>query len=149
MKRIAIAALCLLTISSGAWAQSPFGTWLKRAPSTPPMMMIIEWVAPGIKITYRMLGPDGNPMNHNVITVVTALDGKEAPMMMDGKATGQTLATQLLDANRASSVIRLEGKELATSNSEISPDGKTMKVENDFTVSDPSAGKQTEYWDRR
>jgi hypothetical protein len=113
------------------------------------MMMIIEPAGPGIKITYRMLGPDGNPMNQNVITVITALDGKEAPMIMDGKATGQTMATLRTDANHASTIVKLQGKDFGMSLTELSPDGKTMKVENDFSISNPSVGKQVEYWDKK
>lgn len=150
MKRIAI-ALCLLSSVSVAWAQppQPFGTWIKRASSTPPMMMVIEPANWGLKITYRMLGPDGAPMDQNVITVTTALDGKDAPMMMDGKATGQTMATQLIDSTRMSTIIRMQGKEFGTSKAELSSDGKTITVENDMSASNPSVGTQTEYWDRR
>ena len=149
MKRLAI-ALCLLTINAAAWAQMPLpvGTWIKRPSPTPPMMMIIEPAAPGIKVTYRMLGPDGKAMNQSVVTVVTALDGKEAPMMMDGKATGQTMATTRIDANHATTIIRMQGKIFGTSKAELSPDGKTLTVESDMSATNPSAGKQVEYWDR-
>ena len=90
MKRFAI-ALCLVTINAAAWAQLPLpiGTWIKQPSSTPPMMMVIEPAGPGIKITYRMLGPDGKAMNQSVLTIVTALDGKEVPMMIDGKDWGR------------------------------------------------------------
>ena len=150
MKRTAI-VLCLLSAASGAWAQLPLpvGTWVKRPSSTPPMMMVIEPAGPGIKITYHMLGPNGTPMNQNVITVVTALDGKEAPMMMDGKATGQTMATLRTDANHASTIIRMQGKEFGTSKAELSSDGRTITVENDLSGSSPSAGKQLEVWDKK
>jgi hypothetical protein len=150
MKRTAI-VLCLFSAASGAWAQLPLpvGTWIKRPSSTPPMMMVIEPANPGIKITYRMLGPDGAPLGQNVVTVVTALDGKEAPMMMDGKATGQTMATLRTDANHASTIIRMQGKELGTSRAELSPDGRTIRVENDMSAPNPSAGKQIEVWDKK
>ncbi len=150
MKRFAI-ALCLLTINAAAWAQLPLpvGTWIKRPSPTPPMMMVIEPAGPGIKITYRMLGPDGKAMNQSVLTLVTALDGKEVPMMIDGKDSGQTMAVLRTDANHASTIIKMQGKDFGRSTTELSPDGKTMKVENDFTATNPSAGKQIEYWDRK
>ena len=149
MKRIAIVVLCLVSAASTAWAQLSVGTWIKRPSSTPPMMMVIEPAGPGLKITYRMLGADGKALNQNVMTVVTALDGKDAPTMVDGKATGQTMAITRVDANHSVTVVKMQGKEFGTSRAEISPDGKTMKVENDVSAVNPSAGKQVEYWDRR
>lgn len=150
MNRFAI-VVCLISTVSGALAQLPLpvGTWIKRPSSTPPMMMVIESAGPGIKITYKMLGPNGAPMDDKLVTVVTALDGKEAPMMMDGKATGQTMATLRTDANHATTIIRMQGKDFGKSTTELSADGKTMKVENDFSVANPSVGKQVEYWDKR
>jgi hypothetical protein len=150
MKRFAI-VVCLISTVSGALAQLPLpvGTWIKRPSSTPPMMMVIESAGPGIKITYKMLGPNGAPMEDKAVTVVTALDGKEAPMMMDGKATGQTMATLRTDANHATTIIRMQGKDFGKSTTELSADGKAMKVENDVSAINPSAGKQVEYWDKR
>jgi hypothetical protein len=113
------------------------------------MMMVIEEANPGIKITYRTLGPDGAPEEQNVVTVVTALDGKEAPMMMDGKPTGQTMATLRTGVYVASSVVRLEGKTLRTSVAELSADGKTLTVENDMSATDPGAEKKKEIWDKK
>ena len=150
MKRVAI-VVCLISAASGALAQLPLpvGTWIKRPSSTPPMMMLIEPASPGIKITYKMLGPGGAPMNDKVVTVVTALDGKEAPMMIDGKDSGQTMATLRTDANHATTIVKMQGKDFGKSTTELSADGKTMKVENDFSVANPSVGKQIEYWDKR
>jgi hypothetical protein len=150
MKRFAI-ALCLVTINAAAWAQLPLpvGTWIKRPSPTPPMMMIIEPAGPGIKVTYRMLGSDGKALNQSVVTVVTALDGKEAPMMMDGKATGQTMATLRTDAYHATTTIRMQGKLFGTSKAQLSPDGKTLTIENDMSATNASAAKQIEYWDRK
>jgi hypothetical protein len=114
-----------------------------------PMMMVIEPAGSGIRITYRMLGPNGAPLDQNLVTVVTALDGKEAPVMMDGKATGQTMATTRLDANHATTIIRMQGKMFGTSKAELSPDGRTITVENDMSAANPAAGKQMEYWDKK
>ena len=149
MKRVAL-VLCLLAYVSPAWAQTPlFGTWIKRPSSTPPMMMVIEEARAGIKITYRMLDSEGAPLEQNVVTVVTALDGKEAPMMMDGKPTGQTMATLRTGVYVASSIVRMQGKTLRKSVAELSPDGKILTVENDMTAAGPSTGKLTEYWDKK
>ena len=146
MKRVAI-AVCLLSAASGAWAQIPTGNWVKR--TAPPMMMTVEPAGPGIKITYRMLDPSGKPINQSTMTVVTALDGKDAPTLVDGKETGQTMATRRLDATHTATVIKMQGKEIGKSQSELSADGRTLKVENEMSALNPSVGKQIEYWDKR
>jgi hypothetical protein len=48
-------------------------------------------------------------------------------------------------------VIRFQGKDVGTSKSELSPDGKVLKVENENTSSTggPPVGKQIVYWDRK
>ena len=148
MKRFAIVVL-LATISSASSAQLAIGTWIKRPSAAPPMMMVIEPAGPGVKITYRMLGPNGAPLDQKTVTVVTALDGKESPVMVDGKETGQTMATQRIDPYHSSTIIRMQGKLFGTSKAELSPDGKTLTVENDMSALNPSVGKQTEYWDRK
>ena len=88
MRRVII-VVCLLSAASGAWAQIPAGNWVKR--SAPPMMMTIEPAGSGIKITYRMLDPKGAPINQSIMTVVSGLDGKDAPTLVDGKDSGQTM----------------------------------------------------------
>ena len=69
--------------------------------------------------------------------------------MIDGKETGQTMATP---AHRCLSLIDDHpdaGKAVRHVQSGALPDGKTLTVENDMSAPDPSVGKQTEYWDRR
>jgi len=148
MKRIAI-VICLLSAMSGAWAQIPAGNWIKRSPAAPRMMMTIEPAGPGIKITYRMLDPSGKPIGQSVMTVTTALDGKDAPTLVDGKETGQTMATRRIDARDTASVLKLQGKEYMKSQSELSPDGKTLKIDNDASATVAGAQKTTEYWERK
>lgn len=121
--------------------------WVKR--SAPPMMMTIEPAGSGIKITYRMLDPKGAPINQSIMTVVSGLDGKDAPTLVDGKDSGQTIAIRRIDATHTASVLKLQGKEYMKSQSELSPDGRSLKIENDASASNPSAQKQIEYWDRK
>jgi hypothetical protein len=96
-----------------------------------------------------MLDPSGKPINQSTMTVVTALDGKDAPTLVDGKETGQTMATRRLDATHTATVIKMQGKEIGKSQSELSADGRTLKVENEMSALNPSVGKQIEYWDKR
>ena len=56
-----------------------------------------------------------------------------------------------VDGNHTFTVVKFEGKQTGISKSEISPDGKVIKTENDFAVSGPTgtAGKQVQYWDKQ
>jgi hypothetical protein len=113
------------------------------------MMLVIEPAGSGVKLTYRMLGPNGAPIGQGAMTIVSGLDGKDAPMTVDGKDTGQTMAIRRIDAMHTATVMKFQGKVVGTSKSEISPDGKTLTVENDMSAANPGAGKQMEYWDKK
>ena len=150
MKRVAI-VLCLLSMSSAASAQLGMGTWIKRSSpsSAPAMMLVIEPSGSGVKLTYRMLGSNGAPIGQGAMTIVSGLDGKDAPMVVDGKDTGQTMAISRIDATHTATVMKFQGKAVGTSKSELSPDGRTLTVENDMSPSNPGAQKTTEIWDRK
>lgn len=150
MKRVAV-VLCLLSMSSAAWAQLGMGTWFNRSSSSsaPPMMLVIEPAGSGVKLTYRMLGPNGAPIGQGAMTIVSGLDGKDAPMMVDGKDTGQTMAIRRIDATHTATVLKFQGKVVGTSKSELSPDGRTLTSENDMSASVPGAEKKTEIWDKK
>jgi hypothetical protein len=87
----------------------------------------------------------------SVSTVLTPLDGKEVPFLVDGKPSGQTMGIRRIDSRPTVSVSKFKGKEMGISKAEISPDGKVLKVENDYAVSNPSGlvGKQIQYWDKQ
>ena len=128
MKRFAI-AVCLVALAASARAQIAPGTWIKRS-GTPGMIMIVESVGSGLKLTYRMIGADGKPMSQYVMTVVTMLDGKDAAVLVDGKRGDETMAVKRIDASHTFTVMKMQGKEFGTSKMEVSGDGKVLKVEN-------------------
>jgi hypothetical protein len=148
MKHIAI-AVCLVALAASAQAQIAPGTWVKRG-GTPGMIMIVESVGSGLKLTYRIIGADGKPMNQYVMTVVTMLDGKEVVVLVDGKPSDETMAVKRIDASHTFTVIKMQGKEFGTSKLEVSGDGRVLKVEN-YTASyaGQPAEVTTEYWDKQ
>jgi hypothetical protein len=151
MKRFAIAiALCLVALGASAGGPIPTGTWIKRGETRAPMMMIVESAGPGVKITYRIMGADGKPMNQYVMTVVTMLDGKEAVVVVDGKPSDETMAVKRIDDSHTFTVIKMQGKEFGTSKLEVSSDGKVLKVENHTASWAGQPEKDaTEYWDKQ
>jgi hypothetical protein len=126
-------------------AQAAIGTWVRKPDSSAPkgMTMIVEMCCgSGRRITYHV------PPNNMVLVVESKLDGQDAPVLFDGKPSGETMAITKLDDRHASAVIKMNGKVFGTSKGTISADGKTLTVEDDFTASvgGNPAGKQTETW---
>jgi hypothetical protein len=148
--RLALAVLCFLAASSASAQVAP-GTWVKRDRTRDTVtMMIVEREGPGLRITYRLMA-DAKPVAGAVMTLVTLLDGADAPLLLDGKPGGETIAMRRIDANHTASVLKFEGRQFGTSKSELSPDGKTMKLENEVTEEGfgPPLGTSFEYWDKR
>jgi hypothetical protein len=86
-----------------------------------------------------------------VMTIVTQLDGKDAPVLLNGQPSGQTMAIKLIDDRHTFAVVKFQGREGSTAKSELSADGKVLKVENMMPSSAGGAGQviQVEYWDKK
>ena len=142
---------CLLGLGSIIHAQGlPVGTWVKRQPEVSTRMnMTVEAVGTGQRITYRLVGPNG-PTPDFVMTILTQLDGKDAPLVVNGKPSGETMGIRMIDGRHTTSVIKVDGKDVGTSKSEVSADGKVLKIEN--TALPAAQGKLetgVEYWDKK
>jgi hypothetical protein len=104
----------------------------------------VEAAGGGRKLTYKFADAT------MVMTIVTQLDGKDAPVLLNGQPSGQTMAIKLIDDRHTFAVVKFQGKEGSTAKSELSADGKVLKVENMM----PSAGGAgqvvlVEYWDKK
>ena len=60
------------------------------------------------------------------------MDGTEAPALVGGKPSGETMAIKRVDDHHYSAVVKMGGKPFGTSNGTVSADGKTMTVESVF-----------------
>jgi hypothetical protein len=128
-------------------AQTGVGTWVRQpTPSTPgTMTMIVEPCCNGgRRLIYRFL----IEKKETVLTVESGFDGKETPVLIDGKPTGETMAIKLVDDHHTSTVVKMNGTFFGTSNATLSPDGKTLTVLNDYSssVGGNPVGKFTEVW---
>ena len=148
MRRLAFVVL-LMSVSSVAWADSPWkGTWVERKPPEQGRhTMTVEEAGSGWKLTYQISNPKA-PGRSVGLTVVTQLDGNDAPVIMGGKATAQTMAIKRVDSHHTFTVLKYQGKESGISKSELSPDGKLIKTENGLAGSDASA-MTAHYWDKQ
>ena len=150
MKRMACFAV-LVALSTSLWAASPWsGVWVMRE-STPGfrLTMILEEVGAGWKITMRIPNAQGTA-TASVMTIDTALDGKDAPTLVDGKQSGQTMQIRKIDDRHTITIMKLNGQQSGISKSELSADGKTITTENDYSVSGPNgSNKQIQHWDKQ
>ena len=126
-------------------ADSPVGTWLKKeANGKTSMTMTIEKWGDSAKLIYHIKDP---PI---VLTIASALDGSESPVLMNGKPSGETMAIKLVDKMHSVTIVKMGGKPFGTSKGTFSPDFNTLTVENDFpAAAGGAAGKTTEHWVRK
>lgn len=79
--------------------------------------------------------------------VTTQGDGKDAQVFVDGKPSGETMAIRLVDARHTTNNIKINGNLVVTQKSELSADGKTIKVDSNPAVAGAQIG--VEYWARK
>lgn len=143
--------VCLLSLSSMVGPESLWsGTWVLREPTQEGRpTMTAEEVGSGWKLIYMVAAPDTTGILYS--TVLTQLDGKDVPVLVEGKPSGQTMGIKKIESRHTVTVVKFHGKEMAILKSEISPDGKVLKVETDYADPNPTGlvGKQIQYWDRQ
>ena len=142
------AMLWALDPASPALAQIGVGTWIRQggAATHVEMTMTVEPCCNGgRRLTYRFGGIN------QIMSVESAFDGREVPVLLDGKPSGETMAIKQIDSRHTSTVVKMNGKAFGISKSTISADGRTLTVENDFSssVGGNHAGRTTETWVRK
>ena len=126
----------------------PVGTWVRRDAKEPVhITMKVEAAGAGLRLTYTIVSAQ-TPAGQ-VMTVLTQLDGKDAPIMVNGKPSGQTMAIRSVDSRHAAAVLKFQGQQTGTSKSEISLDGKVLKSEGTATGADGKPAITVEYWDKK
>jgi len=86
-----------------------------------------------------------------VLTLESRFDGSPAPVLIDGKPSGETMEITRVDDHHLSTVLKMNGKPFGTSKATLSADGKTLTVVTDFSSSagGQAVGKTTETWVRK
>ena len=141
------ALLLLVGESPVAAADSAVGSWVKKAEAGMPVMTqdIEEWSPGKAKLTWHVA------QANMVLTIVSALDGTFAPLLLNGKPSGETMSTKLVAKLHTTTIVKMNGKPFGTSKATFSADYKTMTVENEYSESmgGNQAGKTTEVWRRK
>ncbi len=145
-----IAGVMLAAQPRAAAADSPVGTWAKVSDLSNAkgeiVLTIERWGKGGAKLVWRM---KGHPI---VMTIESALDGSDAPFLMNGQPSGETMGITRLDGHHAATILKLNGKQFGTSKATFSDDFTKMTVENVVqkgTDVGPPPGKTTEVWTRK
>jgi hypothetical protein len=149
--RILACGVVLLTFGAARslHAQIDVGTWVRASTdSMPAMTLTVDACCNGgRRLTWHFV-IGGTPTE---LTIESRLDGSDAPVLVGGKPTGETMAIKRLDAHHASTVVKMNGKPFGTAESTLSADGGTLTVVNNFSSSagGQAVGKYTEIWTRR
>jgi hypothetical protein len=132
-----------------AHAQLGVGTtWVRTDESGKGITLTVEACCNGgLRLIYHVPITGGQPAM--VLTVDSPMNGTEAPALVAGKPSGETMAVKKLDDHHYSAVVKMGGQPFATFNGTVSADGKTMTVE---TVTETPGGqgqKIIETWVRK
>ena len=137
--------ICLVVLLPSLHAEVPVGTWVRRAnQSGASATLVVEAAGSGRKLTFTVAIASGATFT---MIVTTQLDGKDAPVYVNGKPSGETMAIRMVDDHHTINVIKMNGNPTNTQKSEFSADGKVIKVESTPMVSGEQSG--TEYWDKK
>jgi hypothetical protein len=130
MKRILLVASLTLAISPllaqndlsvGTWKLNVAKSQYKGTP--PPKSETRTLVAEGngYKVTYEGIAADGSQIGYSFTTY---LDGKDAPISGAGPFGADTVAVKRVDAYTMTGIVKKAGKEIRTTTTVVSKDGK-------------------------
>jgi hypothetical protein len=123
----------------------PLGTWVRRPDKDgTSATMTIEAAGAGRKLTFKFKVAGGGT---STMVVTTQGDGKDAAVSLDGKPSGETMAIRLVDDRHTTNLIKMNGNPMVNQKSELSADGKVIKVESTPMV--PGGQGGIEYWDKQ
>jgi hypothetical protein len=141
-----IAILGTLGSAGSLNAQIGVGTWVRKATgSEPAMIMVVEPCCNGgRRLTYHL----AINASKALLTIASPFDGSDAPMLVNGKPSGETMGIKRLDDHHYFTVVKMNGKPFGTSKATLSPDAKVLTVLNDNSspAGGQAAGKTTEVW---
>lgn len=142
-------ALLALGSTRSLHAQVGVGTWVRQSTaSAPAMTMTVEACCHGGRRLIYHIDVAGT---ETLMTVESPFDGSDAPVLIGGKPSGETMAIKQVDDHHLSTVVKMNGRPFGTSEATLSTDGRTLTVINNVTSSagGPPVGKSTEVWVRK
>jgi hypothetical protein len=143
---VALAWVVVLAAPAGA-ADSPVGTWVRLDDQGKlgPITMNIEVWDKTAKLTYAIPGKGDVSFS-----VVSPLDGSDAPLTVNGSPSGESMGIKRIDKHHAQTVLKRNGQKVGTSTSTFSDDFTQLTIETEYTstAGGRPLGRQTEVWTR-
>jgi hypothetical protein len=143
-----VALLLAMGWVNQAHAQLAVGTnWVRTDALGKGITLTVEACCNGgLRLIYR--SPIANTQPAMTMMVNSPMDGTEAPILVDGKPSGQTMAIKRVDDHHYSGVIKMGGQPLGTYTGTVSADNKTMTVDS-VSQAGGKAVKIVETWVRK
>ena len=142
-----IVVLFALTSVRPLQAQFSVGTWVQTAPMKGLTMTVEDCCNGGRRLIFHVtLG-----QKTQTTIVESRFDGSDAPVLVDAKPNGETMALKRVDERRTTTVFKRSGKVYRTSTTTESADRKTLISESEFidTGDGRVTGKMTETYVRK
>jgi hypothetical protein len=143
-----VAFLTLVALVTQARAQFFAGTtWVRTDAEGKGMTMSVAACCNGgYRLTYQIPAMGGQPAM--VMTIDSPLNGSDAPTLIGGKPSGQSMAIKRVDDHHYTAVVKLNGQPMMTSTGVVAADNKTMTVE-DVSQGRGNGPKTIETWVRK
>jgi hypothetical protein len=143
-----LAFLVVVGWASQAHAQLAVGTtWVRTDALGKGMVLNVEACCNGgLRLIYH--APPMGAQPASTISVDSPMNGTEAPALIAGKPSGETMAIKRVDDHHVTAILRMNGQPFGTYSGTISPDNKSMTVDS-VSGTGSRARKITETWVRK
>src|SRR4029453_275681 len=145
------AVLAFLMVGGGAsqaHAHLAVGTtWVRTDTAGKGIVLNVEACCKGgLRLAYQIPAMGGQPAS--TMSVDSPMDGTEAPVVISGKPSGETMAIKRVDDHHLTAVLKMGGQPFATYKGTIAPDNKSMTVDG-VSGTGSQTQKLTETWVRK
>jgi hypothetical protein len=143
-----LAFLVVVGWTRQAHAQLAVGTtWIRTDAVGKGIVLNVESCCNGgLRLVYQIPPMGGQPAS--TMSIDSPMNGTEAPTLMAGKPSGQTMAIKRVDDHHLTAILKVNGQPTATYNGTVAPDNKSMTVEG-VVGTGSQALKVTETWVRK
>jgi hypothetical protein len=100
----------------------------------------------GLRLVYHMPITGGQPAS--TMSVDSPMNGAEAPALIAGKPSGETMAIKRVDDHHLTAILKMNGQQFATYRGTVSPDNKSLTVDGVYGTGSQTQ-KITETWVRK
>jgi len=134
--------------ASQAHAQLGVGTtWERTDAAGKGIVLNVEACCKGgLRLVYHV--PTTGGQQAFTMSVDSPMNGTEAPAMIAGKASGETMAIKRVDDHHMTAILKMNGQPFATYSATVSPDDKSMTVDSVYGTGSQTQ-KITETWVRK